>query len=147
MNKPIHTLRGPMSLPTVHRPVGTARLRIRMPYAPDTRAWWHDQLGDLIRPAWNREMKCWEIARSHMREVVEALAERFGAVEVALDFRNSSRCDVRCRDAEGDDCDCQCLGENHGGAAYWRAWIQVGETTLVEPGIVQRILLVERRRR
>jgi hypothetical protein len=24
-----------------------------------------------------------------------------------------------------------CLGENHGGAAYWRQWRPVGETTLI----------------
>jgi hypothetical protein len=114
-----------------------------MPYRLGNRAWLHEELGDRVRPEWNRHDKRWELARQHMRVLVEALAQRFGSVEVSIDFRNGSRCDVRCRDAEGDDCDCQCMGENHGGAAYWRAWKEVGETTLVAPGIVQRTFLVE----
>ncbi|MEV4283628.1 hypothetical protein [Actinoplanes xinjiangensis] len=29
-------------------------------------------------------------------------------------------------------------GENHGGAAYWRHWIEVGPTTLVAGGEIRR---------
>jgi hypothetical protein len=105
-----------------------------MPYELGNRAWIHQELGYQIRPEWNRTARRWEIARQHMRTVVEALAERFGIVEVTIDFRTTSRCDSRCRDAEGDECDCQCVGENHGGAAYWRNWVEVGETTLVAAG-------------
>lgn len=135
-----------MRIPTVHRPAGTGRLSVRMPFAPGNRAWIHDRLGDRMRPDWNRTAKQWEISRQHLRAVVEALVERFGVVEVVIDTRATNRCDTRCRDAEGDDCDCQCLGENHGGAAYWREWMQVGDTTLVSPGVVRRVLRVEGRR-
>jgi len=127
---------------TVYRPVGTGRIRVRMPYAVGNRAFIHRTLGSSVRPDWNKLEKQWEIARQHMRDVVEALAERFGVVEVTIDFRSTSRCDIRCRDAEGDDCDCQCLGENHGGAAYWRSWQQVGETTLVDVAITRRTFRV-----
>jgi hypothetical protein len=130
---------------TVYRPVGTGRIRVRMPYAVGNRAFIHRTLGSLVRPDWNGAEKCWEISRQHMRATVEALADRFGVVEVAIDFRTNSRCDIRCRDAEGDDCDCQCMGENHGGAAYWRNWTQVGETTLVEANISQRVFRVTSR--
>ncbi|MFE1321578.1 hypothetical protein [Kitasatospora phosalacinea] len=116
-----------------------------MPYAEDNRAFIHRTLGDLVRPERNQAEKCWEIARTHMRAMVEGLAERYGSVEVTIDFRTTSKCDTRCRDAGHDDCDCQCLGENHGGAAYWRGWIEVGETTLVEVGIARRTFLVVRR--
>lgn len=127
---------------TVYRPVGTGRIRVRMPYQVGNRAFIHRTLGSMVRPDWNRLENQWEIARQHMRDVVEALAERFGVVEVTIDFRSTSRCDIRCRDAEGDDCDCQCLGENHGGAAYWRSWQHVGETTLVDVGITRRTFRV-----
>jgi hypothetical protein len=55
-----------------------------------------------------------------------------------LDFRQSERCDTRCQRARGDECTCSCLGENHRGAAYWRNWIEVGETTLVASGDILR---------
>lgn len=131
-------------IPTVHRPATTGRLRIRMPFAAENRAWIHQELGDRVRPEWNKATKHWEIARPHLRTVVDALADRFGTVEVTIDSRVVSRCDSQCRDAGGDECDCQCAGENHGGAAYWRSWIEVGDTTLLEVGLVRRVFRVTR---
>ncbi|QKW19072.1 hypothetical protein HUT16_08355 [Kitasatospora sp. NA04385] len=110
----------------------------------DNLAFIHRVLGDLVRPGWDRADKCWAIARNHMRDIVEALAERYGSVKVTIDFRTTGKCDTRCRDAEHDDCDCQCLGENPGSAAYWRGWTEVGETALVEVGIARRTFLVTR---
>jgi hypothetical protein len=118
---------------------------VRMPYKPDNRAWLHEQLGDYIRPEWNKVAGHWEIARPHMRAVVEALADRFGIVEVIIDSRVVSRCDTQCQNATGDECDCECMGENHGGTGYWRSWIEVGETTLLEAGFARRVFHVTRR--
>jgi hypothetical protein len=39
-------------------------------------------------------------------------------------------CDVRCREAEGDDCSCRCLGLYHGEGLPRVGWVLVGETTL-----------------
>lgn len=117
-----------------------------MPYRVGNRAWIHQQLGDMVRPEWNRTEKQWEIARPHMRVLVDALAERFGAVEVLIDFRINSRCDERCQNAKHDDCDCQCMGEHHGGSGYWKSWSEVGETTLVASHVAQKRYHVEERR-
>jgi hypothetical protein len=116
-----------------------------MPYEPDNRLWLKEALGERIRPTWNREEQRWEIARQHLRTVVERLAERWGEVDVILEFREAERCDTRCRDAQGDDCVCSCLGDNHGGAAYWKNWIEMGDTTLVSSGVLQRTRRVIRR--
>ena len=112
---------------------------MQMPYRPDNRTWIHENLDVHVRPDWNKQARRWEIARPHFRSVVEALAERFGAVDVTIDSRSATKCDSRCRGAEGDDCECQCLGQNHGGAQYQRAWQEVGETTLIaSDGVMRR---------
>lgn len=126
-------------IPTVYRPASTGRLVVWMPFDRRNRSWLHEQLGDYIRPDWNKRTGHWEIARPHMRAVVEALVNKFGTVKVTIDTRAVSKCDTRCRDAEGDDCDCQCLGENHGGADYWQSWFEVGDTTLLASGLVRRV--------
>ncbi|MFD9475010.1 hypothetical protein [Streptomyces goshikiensis] len=73
------------------------------------------------------------------------MALKFGEIDLHLEFSMRQRCDKRCQDAEGDDCVCSCMGENHGGAAYWRNWIQVGETTLVsDPEVRERHYKVRR---
>jgi hypothetical protein len=113
-----------------------------MPYSGGTnRAWLQAELGRRIDLRYVGEGQ-WEITRPHLRTLVEACAARFGELEVVLDFRTRDRCDTRCQEAVGDDCVCSCLGENHGGAAYWKRWIPVGETALISDGqIVRRRLL------
>lgn len=115
-----------------------------MPYSGGTnRAWLQAELGrriDLQHAGHGN----WESARRHLRMLVEACAARFGEIEVVLDFRTRDRCDTRCQEATGDDCVCSCLGENHGGAAYWKRWIPVGETTLIANGQIRRRRLLAR---
>ncbi|MEV6967575.1 hypothetical protein AB0M47_20970 [Hamadaea sp. NPDC051192] len=105
-----------------------------MPYDPTdprgNRRWLHKHLGSRIRPEYADGQ--WTVARAHLRHVVGGLADRFGVVHVYLDHLEQQKCDTRCVTAERDDCVCQCGGENHRGADYQRAWIQVGDTTLVE---------------
>lgn len=127
-----------MTIPWVRRPVGPGRLQAWMPYQEGSnRRWILAELGDRMRPEWNITAKRWEIARSHLRTLVEVMAMKFGEIDVYLEFSTRQRCDVRCRDARGDDCVCSCMGENHGGAAYWRHWMLVGDTTLVGNAEVQ----------
>ncbi|MFG3600193.1 hypothetical protein [Micromonospora chersina] len=119
--------------PTIRRMHGEPRLRMWMPYSRDNRDWIHDTLGARIQPVWNRDERWWEISRRHLMPLAYALAERFGQVDVVLEFNELERCDTRCRNANGDDCECSCLGFHHGGG-LWHGWIQVGETTLIRPG-------------
>jgi hypothetical protein len=76
---------------------------------------------------------------------VQGLAERFGQVDVFLDYRDTEPCDERCRDAGDDDCVCSCLGRNHGGAHFWSGCPEIGEAALVgRSDVRRRHLLVSR---
>lgn len=100
-----------------------------------------------MRPRWNGEVRParWEIARPHLRSLVEAMALKFGEIDLYLEFSVRQQCDTRCQAAQGDDCVCSCMGENHGGAAYWRRWTHVGDTTLVgDPEVRERHCKVRR---
>ncbi|WP_239153510.1 hypothetical protein [Virgisporangium aliadipatigenens] len=123
---------GASPLSAVWRPV-RGRVVVKMPYDPSDRRgnrWWlHEQLGARIRLEYAGGK--WTLARTHLRLVVTGLAERFGHVHVHLDYLENQRCDVRCQEALGNDCVCQCAGQFHGGADYQRSWIQVGETALI----------------
>lgn len=124
-------------LPCVYRPI-SGRILTKMPYdGGSNRGWLHNHLGELIRPE-HQGKGVWAIARTHLQNLIDGLAGRFGHVDVVMDFRTVERCDGRCQRAEDDECTCSCLGENHRGAAYWRNWIEVGETTLVAAGEIQR---------
>jgi len=134
-----------MQRPRVYRAVGANRVTCQIPYeGGSNRRWIHEALGSQIRPEYNRQTREWEIARAHLLTLVEALAERFGEVDVLLEYSTTQKCDRRCREAQGDDCECSCLGEHHAGGMYMNGWIEVGDTTLIQPGRQLRRMRVVR---
>lgn len=113
----------------VWRPV-EGRIVLAMPYGPDNKQWLKDALGKRIRFAYQGKGK-WTVARCHLGTLVEALCDRFGEVHLFLDFRGVERCDARCRNATGRECDCRCLGRHHGQGGITHGWRLVGDTALV----------------
>lgn len=112
---------------------------MRMPYAPGNRQWIKRVLGARKQPDWNKTEQVWEISRPHLMKLAEAMAQRFGEVDIFIDSRPLNRCDVRCVEAKGDECECQCNGRNHGGlVTSTEHWVEVGETTLVQGGEINR---------
>jgi hypothetical protein len=75
-----------------------------------TRMWLREVCGPGTRPEFDRERKVWTVARPRFRRVVEALALRYGAVDVYVDHTVRSVCGKLCREAEDDDCTCSYLG-------------------------------------
>lgn len=126
----------------VWRPL-EGRLVIKMPYAKDNRQWLKDTLGTRIRPDWNKELKRWEIARSHFGPVVEALANRLGRIDVWMDFKKVERCDTRCRNARSRECTCSCLGKHHGqGVTFGWKVVSDNHTMIQSSGTLRRHIIV-----
>lgn len=116
----------------------------RDPAVPN-RQWFKDSLQKHIRPNWvsySSGYGHWEIARSHLQPVVEAIVRREGEVLLELHCRTNEKCDTRYQNARGFECVCSCLGREHGGGEG-RRWIPVGDTTLIHLGdeTVEQILL------
>lgn len=134
-----------MSCPRIYRPLQPDRLRLWMPYqGGSNRAWLHAALGARIQPIWDADIKRWLIARNHFKTLVEHLLDRFPQVDATIEFSTTQKCDTRCRDATGDDCQCSCLGEHHGGGIWGGGWFQVGETTLIRPEVQIRHMRIMR---
>lgn len=121
------------------------RLVVSMPFTKGNRAWLKRELGARIRPEYIGRGK-WTLARSHLDAVVAALADRFGRVDVFLDFAETQRCDVRCQSARSRECDCTCLGRNHGQGGITHGWKLVGDATLVLTGGKKRRHIVVTRK-
>lgn len=122
--------------PHIYRPLQPERMRLWMPHqGGSNRSWLHAALGARIQPVYDSPSGRWLIARPHFTVLVDALLDRFEQVDVSAEFSATQKCDTRCRNAEGDDCDCSCLGEHHGGGLWGGGWFQVGETTLIRPDV------------
>lgn len=82
--------------------------------------------------------QCWTVPRHYFANAVRRACVLFDLVRV-VDERsmNGRRCDTRCVEATGPDCNCSCWGENHGGLNWLTGMTLVGGTTLVELGTVR----------
>lgn len=121
--------------PRIERKPEETRLWVTMPYDPTTpnRVWMQKVLGRRKKLVWNTEMKRWEVARDHLKTLIAALAERFGEVEVLLEYNTTEQCTSSCQTATIPvwQCTCKCLGESHGGHGKKRDWIPVGPHRLI----------------
>lgn len=100
-------------------------LLTKLPYRPDNKAW----LGSMgrVRPHWNGEQKYWEIPKSWFNALVDRSLERFGKIYVVQPYREQEKCAPACMNAQGHECQCSCMGANHG-AGNDGSWFEVSET-------------------
>jgi hypothetical protein len=72
----------------------------------------------------------WRVQRARTDDLLRAIIDEFGAVELWVEARRTTaRCDIRCVEAKGWDCECSCGGLNHRGTTH--GWVQAGTTGLV----------------
>lgn len=109
------------------------RLRVKMPERRGEYDWLLRVCGVHTRPEWDGKAKVWKVARVHLQPVIAALAEAHGEVRVIIDQVATTKCGPACQGARGDECSCQCLGDNHGiGRGRRSGWIRVGEEWLIK---------------
>jgi hypothetical protein len=75
----------------------------------------------------------WKVSRNHSKVLLDGLVAMYRDVTLYSDYSVVAQCDTRCREAVGEDCECSCLGVDHGSGRMWRRWeIRVGETTILK---------------
>ena len=114
------------SVPVVLRRTGKGqRLRIRLPYADDNRQWL--QNGRRIQPVWVPDGRFWELPKAWFNDFVNRALERYGRVYIFQPFREQEKCAPACQNAVGHECQCSCMGANHGTGSD-STWFEVSET-------------------
>lgn len=113
-----------------------ARLNLPIVSSEEGRAirpWLRDVLGPGSPYSFVRGARQWEVPRSRLAVVRDAIVERYGICDVDLEAKISAaiQCDDRCQEAEGPDCTCSCGGEFHGVLHTSHNWVRVGDTTLI----------------
>ncbi|MDF1586682.1 hypothetical protein [Marinimicrococcus flavescens] len=113
-------------IPVVLRRGGKGqRLRIRLPFAQDNRRWL--QAGKRMAATWVPVHTCWEVPKAWFNEFVERAVLRYGALYVIQPYREQEKCAPACLNATGHECQCSCMGANHG-AGNDGSWFEVSET-------------------
>ena len=99
-------------IPVIYRRGYGQPLMIKLPYESDNRNWL--QRDHRRKPKWNKRFTCWEIPQSWLDDIVELTLRRFSRVYVIQPSRVQEKCAPACWNAEGFECNCSCMGANHG---------------------------------
>jgi len=97
--------------------------RVRLPYRPDNKEWLKS-LGKT-KPAWNGSE--WILPRSWFNRFVDAALDRYAEVYIIQPYNEMEICAPACRNAKGHECQCSCMGQNHGAGDDGR-WFDISET-------------------
>jgi hypothetical protein len=98
-------------VPVVFKPEDKGRLMVRLPRAADRADWF----AGLCRLVWRiSRYSAWELPRGCFEGVVRRALAQYGSVYLIQAFRRMRKCAPACWNAEGPDCECSCMGENHG---------------------------------
>lgn len=108
-----------VGMASIVRPL-RGRTKVKIPYQPGSgnRDLLKRICGEQTRPRYNRNEKCFEVAREHLRALIEQLPGELGTrVEVTLHGATQTTCVEACWNASPEtrwDCECSCAGQYHG---------------------------------
>jgi hypothetical protein len=102
------------------------RLLVSLPYADANRKWLRD--GRHHKPRWNDSYRCWELPKAWLNDLVKEVVARYDKVYLIQPYGAHEKCAPACWNAEGFECECSCMGANHGAGAPPDPWTIVSET-------------------
>ena len=101
------------------------KLRARVPDSRDD--WkWINSLGKS-EAIWMVAGSYWELPKKWFNNFVNQALIRFGSVYVIQPYREQEKCSPACMNATKHECECSCMGANHG-AGNDGSWFEVSET-------------------
>lgn len=119
-------------IPVLLRRGGSKPIRLRLPFAQDNRTWLKN--GEKKKePEWISDGRYWELPASRFNELVEMFLKRFRKVYILQPYREQEICSPSCMDAVGFECQCSCMGANHGMGNDGR-WFEVSDAFAVRYG-------------
>lgn len=113
------------NIPVVLRRAGKGqKLRARLPFVPGNRAWLKSDR--RINPVWVDNGSYWELPKAWFNDFVERALKRHGSVYIFQPYRELEKCAPACQNAVGHECQCSCMGANHG-AGNDSSWFEASE--------------------
>ncbi|MGB6119089.1 MAG: hypothetical protein WBF87_12795 [Mesorhizobium sp.] len=100
-------------------------LHVKLPFMMDNRSWLRSM--GRRHPDWIEGGKYWSIPKSWFNSLINKSLERFGRIYVIQPYREQEKCAPACMNAAGHECECSCMGANHG-AGNDGSWFEVSET-------------------
>lgn len=128
----VNEIWGNKVIPVVYRRSGKNDIWVRLPFSKDNRSF----LGGGTRkqePVWNAEKKVWSLPRSRFNDVVDLILRRHGKAYIIQPYVDTEKCAPACRNATGHECQCSCLGANHG-SGNDGSWFDISDSLALRHG-------------
>lgn len=107
-------------------------LLVRVPYDLAVKSWLRAERHRI--PKWIPQYRCWETPKAWFDSLLAQLLRRYRKLYIIQPHRAQDRCARRCWEAEGDECECQCMGARHGQGRPGGRWYEVSDTFAVSWG-------------
>ncbi len=117
-------------IPVVYRQGDSKPLLIRLPFSRDNRAWLKEKPRQKD-PEFFDQYKCWKLPKSRFDSIIKKALVRYEQVYVIQPYRVLEICSSSCMNATGFECECSCMGKNHG-AGVIDSWYEISETLAVQ---------------
>jgi len=113
-------------IPVIYRKGPGYPLMLRLPYREGNRAWLKQ--GKRNEPKWITDKKYWEVPKAWFNDLVSLSLERWGNLYIIQPYQAQEKCAPACWNALGHECQCSCMGANHGSESAGRGWFIVSDT-------------------
>ncbi|MBY5766323.1 hypothetical protein HFO06_24960 [Rhizobium leguminosarum] len=101
------------------------KLSVKVPYSSDNRVWLQGE--KRTKPTWLPNEKRWELPNAWFNDFVDRALRRYRNVYVIQPYREQEICAPACMSAHGHECQCSCMGANHGSGSSG-GWFVVSDT-------------------
>lgn len=117
-------------IPVILRRGGSQPIRLRLPF-DKTNRYWLKQGRRKKEPYWDKEKQYWQLPSSRFDEIATMFLVRFSRVYIIQPYREKEVCARSCMEAEGFECQCSCMGTNHG-SGIDHDWFEVSDAFAVK---------------
>lgn len=118
-------------IPVIWRLGKKRPLLIRLPsFVPASGEWLRDE--QRRRPQWSDRWNCWVVPLTWLNRLVRRIVFRFGSTYLIQPFREKEICAPACWNAIGFECECSCMGKNHGMGTPEGKWYIHSETLAIQ---------------
>ena len=110
-------------IPVILRPK-TGKLKVKLPEGRAAMRWLRRP--GKHRPNWNKNH--FEVPATWLNHLLEMSLQKYKKTYLIQPYNEKEVCAAACQNARGNDCQCSCMGANHGQGEDGGAWFEVNET-------------------
>jgi hypothetical protein len=127
----LHRIWNQVLIPVVVRRGKGFPLFVRLPYSQDNRVWLRGE--KKTQPTWVADKKHWELPKAWFDGLVARFLSRYKQLYIVQPYTELEKCAPACMNARGYECECSCMGVNHG-AGVSSDWLIISDSFAVRSG-------------